>query len=89
MKLHICVCVCVCVCMYVYIWTILVVQMVKNLPAMQEIWVRAPIWEDPLEKGIQIHTHTHIYTYICIFVCFLIGKSCIFLIQLSSKSTEK
>ena len=25
--------------------------MVKNLPAMQEIWVRSLSWEDPLEKG--------------------------------------
>ena len=27
------------------------VQTVKNLPAMQETWVRSPGWEDPLEKG--------------------------------------
>ena len=26
-------------------------QMVKNLPAMQETWVRSLGWEDPLEKG--------------------------------------
>ena len=25
--------------------------MVKNLPAVREIWVRSPGWEDPLEKG--------------------------------------
>ena len=25
--------------------------MVKNLPAMQETWVRSLGWEDPLEKG--------------------------------------
>ena len=29
----------------------LVAQLVKNLPAMQETWVRSPGWEDPLEKG--------------------------------------
>ena len=29
----------------------LVVQMVKNLPAMQETWVRSLGWEDPLETG--------------------------------------
>ena len=28
----------------------LVAQMVKNLPAMQETWVRSLGWEDPLEK---------------------------------------
>ena len=29
----------------------LVAQMVKNLPSVQEIWVRSPDQEDPLEKG--------------------------------------
>ena len=27
------------------------VQLVKNLPAVQETWVRSLGWEDPLEKG--------------------------------------
>ena len=31
-------------------WTFLVAQLVKNLPAMQETWVRFLGWEDPLEK---------------------------------------
>ena len=31
-------------------WASLVAQMVKNLPAMQETWVRSLGWEDPLEK---------------------------------------
>ena len=26
--------------------------MVKNLPAMQEIWVQSLCWEDPLEEGM-------------------------------------
>ena len=30
--------------------------MVKNLPAMQETWVRSLGWEDPLEKGKAIHS---------------------------------
>ena len=29
----------------------LVAQLVKNRPAMQEIWVQFLGWEDPLEKG--------------------------------------
>ena len=29
----------------------LVAQLVKNLPAMWETWVRSLHWEDPLEKG--------------------------------------
>ena len=34
----------------------LVAQLVKNLPAMQETWVRSLGWEDPLEKGKATHT---------------------------------
>jgi len=30
--------------------------MVKNLPTMQETWVRSLGWEDPLEKGIATHS---------------------------------
>ena len=33
----------------------LVAQMVKNLPTMQETWVRSLGWEDPLEKGMATH----------------------------------
>ena len=29
--------------------------MVKNLPAMQETWVRSLSQEDPLEKGMATH----------------------------------
>ena len=32
------------------------VQLVKNLPAMQETWVRSLGWEDPLEKGTATHS---------------------------------
>ena len=34
-----------------YSWASLVAQLVKNLPAMREIWVQSLGWEDPLEKG--------------------------------------
>ena len=34
-----------------YSWASLVVQIVKNLPAMQGTWVRSLGWEDPLEEG--------------------------------------
>ena len=33
----------------------LVVQMVKNLPAMQETCVQSLGWEDPLEEGMATH----------------------------------
>ena len=39
-----------------YIWASLVAQMVKNLPAMQEIWVQSLGWEDLLEKGMATHS---------------------------------
>ena len=34
-----------------YSWASLIAQLVKNLPAMWETWVRCLGWEDPLEKG--------------------------------------
>ena len=34
-----------------YSRTSLVMQLVKNLPAIREVWVRSLGWEDPLEKG--------------------------------------
>ena len=34
----------------------LVAQVVKNLPAMQETWVRSLGWENPLEKGLATHS---------------------------------
>ena len=34
----------------------MVAQMVKNLPTMQETWVRSLGWEDPLEKEIATHS---------------------------------
>ena len=38
-----------------YSWASLLVQLVKNPPAMQETWVHSPGWEDPLEKGKATH----------------------------------
>ena len=34
----------------------LTAQLVKNLPGMQETWVRSLGWEDPLEKGMAPHS---------------------------------
>ena len=31
-------------------------QMVKNLLAMRETWVRSLSWEDPLEEGMATHS---------------------------------
>ena len=37
-------------------WASLVAQLVKNLPAMQETWVRSLGWEAHLEKGKATHS---------------------------------
>ena len=37
-------------------WASLVAQLVKNLPAMWETWVRSLGWGDPLEKGKATHS---------------------------------
>ena len=37
-------------------WTSLVAQLVKNLPAIREIWVQSLGWEDPLEKWKATHS---------------------------------
>ena len=38
------------------VWASLGAQLVKNLPAMQETWVRSLGWEDALEKGTAAHS---------------------------------
>ena len=43
-------------CPLQYSWASVVAQLVKNLPAMQETWVRSLGWEDPLEKGKAAHS---------------------------------
>ena len=37
-------------------WASLIAQSVKNLPAMQETWVRFLGWEDPLEKEMATYS---------------------------------
>ena len=37
-------------------------MLVKDLPAMQETWVRSLGWEDPMEEGMETHS------------CILVGK---------------
>ena len=38
------------------LWASLVVQMVKNSPAMRETWIWSLGWEDPLEEGMATHS---------------------------------
>ena len=39
-----------------YSWASLAAQAVKNLPAMQETWVRSLGWGDPLEQNKATHS---------------------------------
>ena len=39
-----------------YSWVSLVAQLVRNLPAMQETWVRSLGWENSLEKRRATHS---------------------------------
>ena len=36
--------------------SLLVAQLVKNLPAIQETWVLSLGWEDPLKEGMATHS---------------------------------
>ena len=38
------------------VWASLVIQMVKNLPAIQETWIQSPGGEDLLEEGMATHS---------------------------------
>ena len=42
--------------LFISIWVSLVVQTVKNLPAIQETWVQSLGQEDPLEEGMATHS---------------------------------
>ena len=39
-------------------WGSLVAEMVKNLPAVPETWVRYLVWEEALEKEMATHSST-------------------------------
>ena len=47
---------CVCVCRGVGVGASLVVQKIKNLPAMRKTWVRSLGSEEPLEEGMATHS---------------------------------
>ena len=61
------ICICVHIYIYIYICTFiklaLVAQMVKNLSAMWEAWVRSLGCDDPLEK--EMATHSNIFPGEC------------------------
>ena len=39
----------------IHVWASMVVQTVKNTPAMHETWVQFLGWEDPLEEEMATH----------------------------------
>ena len=56
--------------MSVVIWASLVAQMVKNLPAVWETWIRSLGWEDPLEKGATTHSSILAWRTSCVPLFF-------------------
>ena len=53
----------------------LIAQLVKNLPAVQETWVRFLGWEDPLEK--EMATHSSILAWRILILAWRIQYSCL------------
>ena len=51
-------------------WASLVVQLVKNLLAMQETWVWSLGWEDPLEDGMATHSNILVCIYIYMYIFY-------------------
>ena len=41
---------------HIFVGSSLVTQMVKNLPVVQETRIQSLGWEDPLEKGMAMHS---------------------------------
>ena len=75
-----------------FIYTFLVAQTVKNLPAMQETWVRSLGWEDPLEEGMATHSGILFFflivlSYFIIIIIFTL-QCCIGLPGESPKAEE-
>ena len=62
-----------------YSWASLVAQLVKNLPAVQETWVRSLGWEDPLEKGKA--TNSSILAWRILIQLLLLGLLNIFFLK--------
>ena len=72
-----------------YSWASPVAQLVKNLPAMLEIWVQSLGLDDPLEKGMAsvfwpgeflnciVHDVTKIWTQLCYFHFTKLNNSCL------------
>ena len=43
----------------------MVAQLVKNLPAMRETWLRSLGWEDPLEEEMATHSSILAWRILC------------------------
>ena len=69
-----------------YSWASLVAQLVKNPPAMQEIWVHSLGWEDPLDEGKA--TCHGMFTSRIPVCCFLSLLSPLFLISSCQEQEE-
>ena len=51
---------------FLKVWASLVAQMVKNLPAVQEAWVRSLGRDDSLEREMATHSSIYVYTQLLV-----------------------
>ena len=52
----------------------LVAQLVKNLPAMRETWVRSLGWEDPLVEGKATHSSVLVWVFLAVYGLPLVAR---------------
>ena len=62
-------------CPLQYSWASLVAQLVKNLPAVRDTWVRPLGWEDPLGKGKAIHSSILLWRIPWLYIVHGVTKS--------------
>ena len=61
--------------------------MLKNLPAIQETWVRSLGWEEPLEKGMATHSSSGLENFMD---CIVLGvPKCWTQLTLSDKAQQQ
>ena len=58
-----------------YSWASLVVQLVKNVPAMWDTWVQSLGWEDPLKEDMATHSSILAWEILCHGQRSLVGYS--------------
>ena len=68
-------------------WASPVAQLVKNLPAVRETWVRSLGWEDRLEEGMA--THSSILAWRSPWTVWSMGSQRVFHVHFSLETQDK